>query len=125
GRAGMLLAAASISISLIGRETFGAVRPLAWLTVLCFAVLSLCVLAVVWPHDDRSFDSDPQALLAAHLMRSAPEAMALHSDLIAYLASCHRANARRLVAMAKAFRIGACLLAIQMLLTIVAATITL
>ena len=66
-RAGMLLATASIAVSLLDRDSFGAMRPLGWLAVLCFVLLSLCVLAVVWPHADGTFSADPQALLAGHL----------------------------------------------------------
>ncbi|HEU4701331.1 MAG TPA: hypothetical protein VFS37_02535 [Conexibacter sp.] len=122
-RAGMLLAAASISVSLLGRDAFAAGRPLAWLVVVCFALLSMCVLAVLWPHADRTFDSDPQALLAAHLRSQAPTTTALHSDLIAHLARCHSANARRLTATSRAFRVAACLVAIQMVLTLIVATV--
>lgn len=68
-RAGMLLAAASVAVSFgresFGRESFGAARPLAWLAVLCFVLLSLCVLAVIWPHGDRTFSADPQGCLLA------------------------------------------------------------
>jgi len=72
-RAGMLLAAASIAISFLGRESFGAANALAWLAVVCFALLSLCVLAILWPSADRNVDVDPQALLAAHLVTGTPE----------------------------------------------------
>ncbi|HEX7290329.1 MAG TPA: hypothetical protein VF250_04290 [Conexibacter sp.] len=122
-RAGMLLAAASIAVSLLGRMPFGALRPVAWLAVLCVVLLSWCVLAVVWPRGDRSYDSDPQTLLAAHLGADVPDATALRFELIAHLVQCHRANGQRLTAMSRAFRAAACLLAIQMVLTLVVATV--
>lgn len=122
-RASILLAAASISISLVGREGFAATHLLAWLTIFCFALLSLCVLAVVWPHADGTFITDPQRLLGARLRNGIPDAVALSSDLIAHIATHHRTNARRLEQMSSAFRIGACLLAIQMVLTLVVATV--
>lgn len=124
GRAGMLLATASIAISCLGREAFGAVHALAWLAVVCFALLSLCVLAIVWPSADRNVDVDPQALLAAHFANGTPDATAISSDLIAHIGFHHRANGRRLMRMSRAFRIGACLLAIQLVLTVVTATVT-
>jgi len=123
-RAGMLLATASIAISFLGREAFEAVHALAWLAVVCFALLSLCVLATIWPSADRSLDVDPQALLAAHFANGTPDATAISSDLIAHVGFHHRANGRRLVQMARAFRIGACLLAIQLVLTVLTATVT-
>lgn len=122
-RAGMLLAAASIAVS-FGRESFGTARPLSWLAVLCFVLLSLCVLAVIWPHSGRTFRIDPQALLMDHLASEEPDATALRADLIARIATYNRLNARRLELMSRTFRIGACLLAIQMLLTLIAATVT-
>ncbi len=48
---------------------------------------------------------------------------ALALDLIAHIAFHHRANAR-LAQMSSTFHIGACLLAIQLLLTVFAATVT-
>lgn len=120
-RASVLLAAASIATSLLGGSPNGA-RAAAWLAAACFAMLSACVLVVVWPHGDGSFDADPQALLATHLATGAPDAIALSSDLIAHIATHGRTNGRRLARMTKAFRIGACLLAIQMVLTLVAVT---
>lgn len=118
----MLLATASISISLLGRDAFAALHALAWLAVLCFALLSLCVLAIVWPHADR--DVDPQALLAAHLAGPQLDAAALSVELIGHIAVHHRANGRRLACMSRVFHIGACLVAIQLVLTVLAATVT-
>lgn len=120
----MLLAAASIAISFLGRESFGVVHALAWLAVVCFALLSLCVLAILWPSADRNVDVDPQALLAAHLVTGTPDATAISSDLIAHIGVHHRANGRHLEQMSRAFRIGACLLAIQLVLTVLTATVT-
>lgn len=123
-RAGMLLATASISISLLGRDVFTASHALAWLVVLCFALLSLCALAIVWPHADRNLNIDPQALLAAHLTGSTPDATALSVELIGLIAFHHRANVRRLARMSRAFHTGACLLAIELVLTVLAAAVT-
>jgi hypothetical protein len=123
-RAGMLLAAASISISLLGRDAFDALHALAWLGVLCFALLSLCVLAIVWPYADQDFIVDPQALLAARLAGGTPDAAALSVELIGLIGVHHRINGRRLARMSKAFHIGACLLVIQLVLTVLAAAVT-
>lgn len=45
----MLLAAASIAVSLLGRRASAGVGALIWLALLCFALLAICVLVVVWP----------------------------------------------------------------------------
>lgn len=123
-RAGMLLATASIGVSFLGRNAFATMHVLAWLAIFCFAVLSLCALAIVWPHADRNFGMDPQAILVAHLANGAPNATALSADLIAHIAFHYRANGRRIAQMAQAFRIGACLLAIQLVLTVFASVVT-
>lgn len=121
-RAGMLLAAASITISLLGRETLHGTPPIAWAAIVCLAFLSLCVLGIVWPHGDWNFDIDPQALLDARLAIGRPTVMDLSLELIAHMGRHRRANSRRLARVVRVFRIGACLLAIQIVLTLVAAT---
>lgn len=119
--AGMLLATASIAVSLLGQEAFRGTRPLAWAAVVCFGLLSLCVLVVVWPHADWRFGVDPQALLVAHLKREQPTVVDLSLDLIGHVAHYRSMNARHLSRRVRAFRVGACLLATQMVLTIAAA----
>jgi hypothetical protein len=121
-RAGMLLATASIAVSLLGRETFRGMQPIAWAAIVCFALLSLCVLAIAWPHADWNFDIDPQALLDARLSVGNPTVPGLSLELIAHMGRQRRANSRRLVRVVRVFRIGACLLAMQIVLTIVAAS---
>jgi hypothetical protein len=111
-------------MSLLGRESFGATRLLGWLAVLSFASLSLCVVAIVWPRADGNFDVDPRVLLVEHLSAGAPDAKVLSLDLIAHLGFHYRTNGRRLARMARSFRIGSCLLAIQLVLTVLAATAT-
>lgn len=77
---------------------------------------------IVWPYDEGGFDADPQTLLSAHLGADVADMTDLWSNLIAYIARHRRSNACRLATMLKAFRIGACLLAIQIVLTFVAIT---
>jgi hypothetical protein len=122
GRASMLLAAAAIALSLLGRQTLA--TPLAWAAIITFALLSICVVVIVWPHGELLLDLDPYVLLAAHLSARDPATAGLTLDLIAHMASSRRANVRRLVHVAHAFRTGACLLAIQMVLTILAIAAT-
>jgi hypothetical protein len=116
----MLLATASIAVSLLGHETFRDMRPFAWIAIASFALLSICVLVIVWPSVEWSVDVDPRALLAAHLAKGTPTAAALSLDFIAHHASHRATNIRRLAHVTRVFRIGACLLAIQILSTIAA-----
>ncbi len=122
-RAGMLLATASIAVSLLGRETAQGSQPLAWLAVMCFALLSVCVLAIVWPHADWDFDIDPQALLDARLSGDKPAKVDVTLELIGHMVRQRRANGPQLVRIVRVFRLGACLLAIQIVLTIAASIV--
>lgn len=121
-RAGMLLAAASITVSLLGRETFHTHWPMTWAALVCFALLSLCVLAIVWPHSDLNFDLDPQTLLDARLLVGEPTLVDLTLERIGYMGRQWKVNSRRLGLVVRCFRLGAGLLAIQMLLTVVTAS---
>jgi hypothetical protein len=90
----------------------------------CFALLSVAVLAVVWPRADWRFAADAYDLLFAHIAKAgagSPEPEAMVLELIAHMAEDRRVNARRLAHISKAFRTGACLLAVQMLSTVAAA----
>jgi hypothetical protein len=120
-RASLLLAASSISISLLsGRSA----SPLAWAATACFALLCLCVLAIVWPSADSNFNVDPQTLLRDHLSSITPSTVAMWTDLVAHLATHSRAGERRISRLSRTFRSGICLLAIQLVLTLTAATVT-
>jgi hypothetical protein len=90
---------------------------------MCFAVLSVCVLAIAWPHTDLNFDLDPQTLLDARLSVGAFSVVDLTLELIAHMGRQWQANSHRLVCAVRFFRIGACLLAIQIVLTIVSASV--
>jgi hypothetical protein len=119
-RAGMLLAVASIAVSLLGREASHATRPLAWAAVACFSLLGVCVLAIVWPNAHSDFDLDPQVLIDAGLSGDRPFAADWTLELIGHMARQQRANGRQLARIVRVFRVGACLLAIQIVLTTVA-----
>jgi hypothetical protein len=120
GRAGVLLAAASITVSLLGRESFGGPSPCAWAAMACFVLLSVCVLVIVWPHEDWSVDVDPPALLLARLSARTATASDLNLELIGRMSRYRHLNDRRLTSVARGFRVGACLLATQIVLTVVA-----
>jgi hypothetical protein len=123
GRASTLLAAASITLSLPGGEALDRSEPLGWVALASFVLLGVCMLAIVWPRSDWSFDLDPQGLLARHL-GTGDRMAAMTLELIALLAEARKVNAHRLRRIALAFRAGTCLLAIQMVSTTVAATAT-
>lgn len=68
--------------------------------------------------------ADAQALLGAQLTAGEPSTASLSLDFIAHHAAQRTINARRLARLARSFRIGSCLLAMQIVLTIVAAGFT-
>jgi hypothetical protein len=119
-RAGMLLATASIAVSLLGPAALRGGRPLTWAAVVCFVLLVACVLTILWP-ETWGFEIDPRALLAAHLSEDPVASRAARVELVAHLTLTQRANARHQARLARTLRIGACLLAIQMVLTILTA----
>lgn len=121
-RAGMLLAAASIAVSLLGRDPFRGMPPCAWAAIVCFALLSICVLAIVWPRDAWGVDVDPRMLLDTRLSTREPAFADLSLELISHLTRHRATNGRRLAQTARLFRVGACLLAIQLVLTVLAAS---
>lgn len=120
GRAGMLLATASITVSLLGQEALSGTQPIAWSAIVCFALLSLCVLAIVWPQSGWGVDFDPRALLDAHLSVEEPALVEMALELISHMSRHRQANSRRLARIVPVFHIGACLLAMQIVLTLVA-----
>jgi hypothetical protein len=123
-RAGMLLAAAAIAVSMLGRETFRGTPPIAWMALVCFGLLTVCVSAIVWPQSDVGVDLDPRALLDAHLSADRPTLVDMTLASIAHMARHLRANDRRLARDVRIFRVGACLLTTQIVLTSVAASAT-
>ena len=113
-----MLGAASITVSLLDRRAFSV--PFGWLAVGCFLLLSSCVLVIVWPRMEWGYDVDPDAVLATHLASADCSAATLSASLIAHMADSRRVNTRNLARIATVFRIGVCLLVIQMLSTVVA-----
>lgn len=120
GRASMLLAAASITVSLPGPKLRADGDPLAWTAVAAFVLLSAAVLTIVWPRDEWRFDTNARDLLEKHLALANGTAASLTLELISQLTVDLRANGPRLTAIALAFRAGTFLLAIQMVSTVLA-----
>lgn len=70
-----------------------------------------------------NFDLDPQALLATRLAAGTFTLVDMTLELIAHMGRQWQANGHRLMRAVCFFRIGACLLAIQIVLTIVSASV--
>jgi len=127
GRASALIATAAISTSFLGTRAFATSRPLGWLAIGCFALLSVCVLVVVWPRATWRFDFDSDDLIAVYITSAddgrSTTAAAIHRDLALRITESGRANALLLSRISRAFRVGACLLATQVLATALAAAV--
>jgi hypothetical protein len=118
-RASVLLAAASVTVSLPGASVPGEGRLFGWLAIVAFLLLSVCLVTIVWPRSDWHFDTNPHDLLIKHLDS---DMASLRLDLIAHMAEDQRANGARLERISRAFRTGACLLVIQIVLSVAAAS---
>ncbi len=121
-RASLLLAAASVTVSLPGPLTSDADRVFALLAIAAFVLLSVCLVRIIWPHGDWHFDTNPHDLVAKHLQSEEATGSGLRLDLIAHMARDQRVNGVHLERIARTFRTGACLLVIQILSAVAAAS---
>jgi hypothetical protein len=120
-RASMLLAAASIATSLLGQEAFRGMGSAGWAALSGFALLTTCVMVIVWPDKELTFETDLHALLADQLSSEQPTLSELSLGLITQMSLSRHVNAHRLARAIRIFRVGIALLAIQMVLTVTAA----
>jgi hypothetical protein len=69
-RSGTLLTGATISTSFLGGQALahGSLGLLSWLAIVCFVVVSLASLAILWPRQEAELMTDrpsPEPLIAA------------------------------------------------------------
>lgn len=119
--ASVLIATAAVAVSLLGPGDRSD-TPLGLLAVGAFVMVCLMALAVIWPHDGLSTAVDLRPLVsdltetAAGSRRLSSSEM--HRRLIMSMASHQTLNARRLTHVSRAFRTGALVLIVQLLLTV-------
>jgi hypothetical protein len=68
-RAGALIAAAAITTSFFGGQTFArsGIGVAGWVAIGCFVLLGFTVLLVLWPRRDWAFSLAPDEFIATYL----------------------------------------------------------
>jgi hypothetical protein len=67
-RAGVLIAAAALTTSFFGSRAIGAeLSAWVWIAVATFIVVGGCVLTVLWPRSDWSFNASAAEIIAEYI----------------------------------------------------------
>ena len=113
-RAGVLIAAAAVTTSLFGGRAFedGEVGAAGWVAIVCFVLVGLTVLAVLWPRDDWLITVDASRFIATYIERETGplEMPQIHRDLALHMSASYAGNAAHFRWLSIVFRIGAVLL---------------
>lgn len=124
-RAGQLIAAAAITTSFFGGQAITAhhVHTTAWFAIGCFIALSISVLVILWPRHDWEFALSPAKLIATYIEPTddPPVDLAtIHRDLALHMGNSIERNRRQLRWVFVAFRVGALLLAGEVVAWVIA-----
>ena len=118
----MLIAAAAIATSFFGTRAFadGGSTAWTWIAVLAFALIGVCVLTVLWPRTDWSFNASASDLIATYIEPDPLSLPEIHRDLALHRSAAYDANADQLEALFLVFRAGLVLLVLETAAWIVA-----
>jgi hypothetical protein len=121
-RAGVLIAAAAITTSFSGsRAIVGAELSIwVWVAVAAFIVVGGCVLAVLWPRSDWSFNASALEIIAEYIEPEPIEFPLVQRDLALHRSAACDANARQLRSLFLVFRIGLIVLVVEVAAWVVA-----
>jgi hypothetical protein len=123
-RGGQLIAAAAITTSFFGGHAISShVHATGWLAIACFVGLSVAVLAILWPRHDWEFASAPEKLIAIYIEpedEPPVELAMIHRDLALHMGASIRRNRGQLRWLLVAFRLGAVLLAAEVVFWVLA-----
>lgn len=112
-RAGLLLAAASVSHSFLGGIAINAVglNGWAWAALLFFALIGGCAVAILWPTGGWLFSMDVNDLLADYVYGEDPADIdEMRRELAQHLQTAFRENKEKMALLYLLVRIGAVLL---------------
>jgi hypothetical protein len=114
-RGGVLIAAAAIATSFFGSRAFadGHSDAWTWVAVCAFALVGVCVLAVLWPRSDWSFNASASDVIAVYIEPDPLTLPEIHRDLALHRGAAYDANARQLQQLFVVFRIGLVLLVLE------------
>ena len=121
-RAGVLMAAAAITTSFFGsRAVTGDDLSIGvWIAVVAFIVVGGCVLLVLWPRSDWSFNASAADIIAEYVEPETVEFPQLHRDLALHRSAAYDENARQLGRLFLVFRIGLVMLVFEVAAWVVA-----
>jgi hypothetical protein len=115
-RAGMLLSAAAITSSLLGRQAFaGSLSGAGWVAIGSFAALGCLLLAILWPRPEWDSGLSPSRLIATHVESDAAPLPLMHRDLALHMDAAFRENEVSHERSARHFRRAALLLGVEVL----------
>jgi hypothetical protein len=124
-RAGQLIAAAAITTSFFGGQAISdhRIHVAGWFAIGCFLGLSVAVIAILWPRHDWEFTLSPSRLIATYIEpgEEPPVALAgIWRDLALHMGVSLARNRTQLRWVFIAFRIGAVLLAGEVIAWVIA-----
>jgi hypothetical protein len=121
-RAGGLIAAAAITTSFFGsRAIVGAELSIwVWVAVVAFIVVGGCVLAVLWPRSDWSFNASASDIVAEYIEPEPIEFPLVQRDLALHRSTASDSNAQQLRWLFLVFRIGLIVLVVEVAAWVVA-----
>jgi hypothetical protein len=121
-RAGVLIAAAAITTSFFGSRaiTGDDLSAWIWIAVVNFVVVGGCVLTVLWPRSDWSFNASAADIIAEYVEPEAIEFPLVQRDLALHRSAAYDANARQLGVLYLVFRLGLIVLVIEVAAWVVA-----
>ena len=120
-RAGVLIAAAAITTSFFGSRAITGDGLSVWvLAVAAFIVVGGCVLTVLWPRSDWSFNASAAEVIAEYIEPEAIEFSLVQRDLALHRSAAYDANARQLGSLFQVFRIGLIVLVVEVAAWVVA-----
>jgi hypothetical protein len=111
-RAGVLIAAAAITTSFFGGRAFADGDVGGWIATVCFGLLGLSVLAVLWPRHDWVFTVNARRFISTYVeSEDGPLGLSeIHRDLALHMSASYEDNAGQFKWLSIAFRIGSVLL---------------
>lgn len=120
-RAGVLLAGAAITSSLLGRETFapGHRSVLGWIAVAAFIGLFGTLLSILWPRPQWDSTPSPIQLIETRIEVDEPLALALiHRDLAYLMSQAQWENQITYELLTRHFRAASLLLGVEVVVLI-------
>jgi hypothetical protein len=121
-RAGVLIAAAAITTSFFGSRAVAGEEfsSWVWVAVIAFAVVGGCVLMVLWPRSDWSFNASAADIIAEYIEPEPVEFRLVQRDLALHRSAAYDRNARQLGLLFLVFRLGLIVLVVEVAAWIVA-----